>query len=309
MLIRPIPTPHRPSFAAWNECGALIADEDGNTWLGGVEQVRLARDISSIAISTSAAFGAARFVGGRLVIWSTGDLAVRELSASSLDAAFVSRGSEEYLAALFRHELVLFSPSGEVVARQPLGGLAASSLVAVAAGRALVVLGHEFAESRDTLALYETSELPISHEVVGRRFQFSEGLVDSSCTLAIGSCGPDQVVVFRDPRDAEDPLEPGEHAIVPREWGFRGFYVATRDGHTLQRLDADLEVPSGSPIVGTESYIAARIDDRIAVLSRVDGSREDLDLRWLGPAGSSAAIGVDANGVMQLIELEKRTPR
>lgn len=303
MLITALPSPPDALLASWSEGHLLAVDAKGDCWFDGVAHVRLGVQPSSVKLSPSGELAIARIADGRVLIWDTREHSVRALTARSIDAAFALRTSDEVVAVLEKHELALWSPSGQIVSRQPLGGLAGSSLVPIAGGRAVVVVGQEFAESRDTLVLFDASEVPISNDLIGRRFRFLEGLVDSSNTLAVGPCGLDRVVVFRDPNETEDPLEPGEAPVVPREWGFRGFYVTTRDGNTVARLHTELRPASGSMLVAGESEVAVEIDGQITVLSRHDSSIRRLDLRWASQTGSSVVLGIDADDVLHRLDL------
>lgn len=300
----------RPARAAWARGRLLVVDAAGLCWLDGRLQVPLDGAPLAIALSPSGDHAAATLGHpGRVVAWRIdGEITARiPLGAAHLAAgvAFVRCGDEDVIAIASRNALALHRVDGGALATQPLGGLQASSVHRVAGGDAVAILGQEFAESRDTLAVFGTAEIPIAPATIGRRFRFLEGLVDTASLLAIGPAGPDRAVIFRDPRDTEEPLDDGDaRAIVPREWTYRGYYVATRDGTTVQRIPTDTALASGTPLCASDRAIAAAIDGRIEITPRDGGAPRTLDLRWLGATPTGDRILAAAqDGSLQLIHL------
>ncbi|MGN6108113.1 MAG: hypothetical protein ACTHU0_23600 [Kofleriaceae bacterium] len=221
-----------------------------------------------------------------------------------VDATFVVRDHEPCVAIAYKHELVLYRRDGSIAARQPLGGLAVASLHPVAGGTALAIVGAEFGESRDTAVLLEAAEVPVPASTIERRFRFTEGLVDSADLLAVGPAGPDEVVLFRD-GDGEEPLdEEDAGAIVPREWGFTGLYVATRAGETRARIAWGEKVARGAQVAASARYVALGTCGAIHVISRTDARHERLELAWLSttPTGEHI-LARTPDGALELLGL------
>jgi hypothetical protein len=307
MLRRTIVTaPAGCERAAWSAGHLLAADTAGNVWLDGRPLGRHGRP-GLLALSRSGAEALVVREQPRSVhVWS----GATELEIAGpdgrdcVDAAFVVRDGQTCIAIAYRHEIVLHHLDGSIAARQPLGGLAVGSLHPVTAGTALAIHGAEFGESRDTVALFGAAEMPVPPPTIGQRFQFTEGLVDSADRLAVGPAGSDNVIIYRD-GEGEEPLDDEDAgAIVPREWGFTGFYVATPSGETLHRIDWDEKVARGSQLAASARYIALGTDGAIHVISRTDSSRERLDLTWLSttPTGDRV-LAKTSGGALELLEL------
>ncbi|MGN6105205.1 MAG: hypothetical protein ACTHU0_08880 [Kofleriaceae bacterium] len=284
-----------------------MADPDGDVWLDGQLLAGSGR-VRALALSpTGSEALVVRDDARAVLVWTreSAPIAITdEGGRDCVDAAFVVRDREPCVAIAYRHELVLHRLEASIATRQPLGGLAVASLHPVAGGTALAILGAEFGESRDTAVLLEASEVPVAGPTIERRFRFIEGLVDSADLLAVGPAGPDEVVLFRD-SDGEELLdEEDAGAIVPREWGLTGWYVATRSGETRQRFAWGEKVARGAQVAASARYVALGIRGAIHVISRADARHERLELAWLSTTMTGEHIlARSPDGALELLGL------
>lgn len=277
--IESVVSPAVPALASWANGRLLVAAESGGAWL----DARLLTEAQSHAIALAPSGDHALLLrkdDRSAVLWSRGEAPVA-IPGTYTDARFVVRDGEELVALATRHELALHRTSGALLATQALGGLAAASVHPVAGGTAIAILGAEFSESRDTFALFGVAEIPVPASVMGRRFHFTEGLADSAHRLAVGPANSEHVAVYRDGKDEEPLTDEDTNAIVPREWGLRGFYVATLGGQTIERIPWDRPVATEASLAASERYIAFGTSDGIDVVSRRDHSHQHIDMQWL----------------------------
>lgn len=138
------------------------------------------------------------------------------------------------------------------------------------------VIGHLGGEGNDSVVRFSIRALASQVEAATRVFASSQRIQDYASRLAVGPCEPDQVVIFRDSGDDEDPADTEEEPKDAREelWGHNGFYVRRlEDGALIEKIPIDLPLlRSGAPLVGTSSVIAAVCPDRVEIIPRRAGA-------------------------------------
>jgi len=296
-----------PARATWSGGRLLVADPVGAAWLDG-KALPMQGKVRAAALSPSGEHALVVREHPRTVLVWSGSAAPVELKETSgvdcLDATFVVRDAETLVAVVYKHEVVLHRPDGSLVTSQALGGFAAASMHPVAGGTALALFGAELGESRDTVIVFAISELPVDGAGMGRRMRFTEGLADSAHLLACGPAGTAEVIVYRDGDDEEPLDEDDAGAIVPREWAFTGFYIATLRGERRQRITATTAAARDAWIAASERHIVVASNHVIDVISRIDSSCERLELQWLSVTATGDRLLAKAlDGTLHLLVL------
>jgi hypothetical protein len=149
-------------------------------------------------------------------------------------------------------------------------------IVPAADGDTLLALGHYFGEGRDSLLVFSLDAIARDSEEAARVTATRKPFDDYAYRLAAGPCGPEHVVVFRDPGDDEEPDEDDDDPPDRDVFGYRGLYVRSlRDGSLVERVPYDGPLVTGDPLLGTDRLVAV-------------GSRERLDLVPRGGAAETA---------------------
>jgi hypothetical protein len=135
-------------------------------------------------------------------------------------------------------------------------------------------------------------------------------LYDQGYCLALGWCGPQQVVVYRDPEDAEEP-EDAEGSGQEDVCGLRCLYVRRlTDGALLQRMAHQAPLVSGAALRGTSHMLLLACPDRIELVPRCeDGTPFCLPARAAAiDRFSLRALLIDPAGKPTLVTLREPAP-
>jgi hypothetical protein len=166
------------------------------------------------------------------------------------------------------HEL----PGGRPVLAADARPYAFEHLVAVGGGGVVIALGHYPTEGRDSLLTLPVAVLLADARTAQRVVAERLGIDDYAYVLAAGPCGPDAVVIYRDPEDEEQPDDEGPDEVPasrPDVYGFRGFYVRRlADGALLGRVPAAVAITTGAELFATSSAVVVGHADRVEVFDR-----------------------------------------
>ncbi len=133
------------------------------------------------------------------------------------------------------------------------------------------------------------------------------GINDYSIRLAAGSCGKDEIVIYRDPEDDEVP-DPDEN---PAELGevrnFHGLYIRRlADGALVERIPYEGPLQTGAPLFATATTVVVGCPDRIDLVPRqgVGGGIVSIPTRVYAfdPAPARIALITPA-GELELLQL------
>lgn len=172
----------------------------------------------------------------------------------------------------------------------------------------LFALGYFLAEMMDSLVTFSFDGLAGDPLAAARELRERKLINDYANRLAVGPCGDDCAVFFRDPGDYETPSEDDDEDEEQGElWNFRGLYVRrVSDGGLVERLEYDAPVVTGSPIFATGQFYVVGCPDRVELLPRagVEGEAVSLACRSLSldPARRRLAL-LDEAGDVQIIEV------
>jgi hypothetical protein len=179
-------------------------------------------------------------------------------------------------------------------------------IVPAADGDTLLALGHYFGEGRDSLLVLSLDAIARDPAEAARVTVTRKPFDDYAYRLAAGPCGPEHVVVFRDPGDDEDPDEDDDDPQDRDVFGHRGLYVRRlRDGSLVERIPHDGPLVTGDPLLGTERLVAVASRERLDLVPRGDaGSAEQVAAAVIAfdPAENLVAY-VDPDGRLTLIAL------
>jgi hypothetical protein len=183
------------------------------------------------------------------------------------------------------------------------------SAVAVFGGTHVALTGYFRGEGKDSLAVVPLTELAQPAEILFRRFREKRPIADYAYRLAVGPCGNDALVIFRDPEDDEVPDEDDNNEVDTTAKadvrGLRGFYVRAADGSLRTKLDWDGGMKSHARLAATRSWIAAERDAQIALLPVTDAPwPAPVAARWLAesPDGSRVLVETE-DGALAVLSL------
>lgn len=168
-------------------------------------------------------------------------------------------------------------------------------------------LGYFLAEMMDSLVTFSFAELAADPLAAARELRERKLINDYSDRVAVGPCGTDCAVFFRDPGDYETPSEDDDDDEEQGElWNFRGLYVRRiSDGRLVERLEYDAPIGTGAPIFATEQFYVVGCHDRVELVPRAGVAGETVSLPGRGvsldPARRRLAM-LDEAGDVQIIE-------
>ena len=173
-------------------------------------------------------------------------------------------------------------------------------------------LGYFLAEMMDSLVSFSFAELAADPSAAAREMRERRLINDYADRIAVGPCGSDCSVFFRDPDDNESPSEDDdeddeEEQARPDVWNFRGLYIRRlSDGGLVERLEYDAPIPTGAPIFATEQFYVVGRHDGVELLPRAGVAGEAVFLPGRGvsldPARRRLAL-LDEAGEVQVIEV------
>lgn len=252
----------------------------------------------------------------RLRVWSRSENTPMferpiDLAKTSVGALFARLGDREILlyepaqAQLEAYDLA----SGDKIFHGATETFLAASAISIAGETQVALIGYFRGEGKDSLSVVPTHELTEPAHVLFNRFRKKRAIGDYAYRLAVGPCGLDAIVVFRDPEDDEDPDDDDEsvadtsaHADVR---GLHGFYVRRLDGTLITKRPWDGPVRSNAQLAATSTWIAASCGDQIGLVPIEQTSTSTLiDARWLSgsPDGSRVLIQ-NAKGDLSILDL------
>jgi hypothetical protein len=170
-------------------------------------------------------------------------------------------------------------------------------------------LGFHLDDMPDTLATFSLRELSggasLADELRQRR-----RINDRAYRIAVGPCGSERAVFFRDPQGDETPSDEDEDEGEegPGDvWNFSGLYVRrVSDGGLVERFEYDAPVKTGAPIFATGQAVVVAFPDRVELVPRpgVAGEVSALPCRnsSLDPDRRRVAL-LDEGGAVEIIEV------
>jgi hypothetical protein len=218
------------------------------------------------------------------------------------------RGSDVLLAALdlYRleaHDLVAGSRLFSADTREPRA-FAFDRLVPASDGDTVLAIGRYFSEMNDSLLVFSLERLSADAGAAARTTSSRDPFDDHAYRLAAGPGPGDEVVVFRDPDDAEEDAEDDDGSGL---FGLTGLYVRRlSDGSLVERLPYAGGLASGDPLLASQRLVAAAPGGGLHLVARGSSPPEveRLDARAVAfDAGAGRVAYVDAAGELRLLEL------
>jgi hypothetical protein len=190
--------------------------------------------------------------------------------------------------------------------RQPRA-FAFERIVPASDGDTLAAVGHYFAEMRDSLLILSITRLTSDPDAAGAATVARKPFHDYADRLAVGPCGPDELVVFRDPGDSEEPEEDEDEVDDSDLFGYRGLYIRSLShGGIVERIPYDGPLDSGDPLFATPRLIAVGSRDGLDLVKRgtrtPDVERIPAVAIALDPVQSRVAY-IERSGMLQIITL------
>jgi hypothetical protein len=134
-------------------------------------------------------------------------------------------------------------------------------------GDTIMALGHQPSERKDSFYRFSLVLCRDNPEMAGRMDPAHTEPSEYAYRVAVGPCGPDALVAFRDARDRE-VLEEGEAQDNPL-YGFNGIYVRRlTDCAVVERLAYGGPIETGAPIMGTQDAIVVARGHELDVIER-----------------------------------------
>ena len=139
--------------------------------------------------------------------------------------------------------------------------------VAMLDGDTIMALGRQPSEGKDSFYRFSLALCRDDPDAAGRIDPTHSEPSEYAYRVAVGPCGPDALVAFRDARDRE-VLEEGEVHDNPL-YGFNGIYVRRlADCAVLERLAYDGAIETGARVMGTRDAIVVARGDELDVIER-----------------------------------------
>lgn len=161
----------------------------------------------------------------------------------------------------------------------------------------------------DTLFTLSFAELAADHSAAARALRERKPVNDYADRVAVGPCGSDCAVFFRDPGDYETPSEDDDEEDENQGelWNFHGLYVRRlSDGSLVERVEYDAPIRTGAPIFATGQFYVVGCPDRVELVPRAGVAAEAVSLPGRGvsidPARRRLAM-LDEAGDIQIIEV------
>ncbi|MEO8844628.1 MAG: hypothetical protein ABI591_30755 [Kofleriaceae bacterium] len=234
------------------------------------------------------------------------------IAKTSVGAAFARLGEREvllYESAQARLE-AFDLPSCERFFGGGTETFLATTGVAIAGGTRIALVGYYRGEGKHSFALVPTEELTLPPELLFTRFRKKRPIADYAYRLAVGPCGVDALVVFRDPEDDEEPDDEDDEQFVDSSAhadvrGLHGFYLRGTDGALLAKRSWDGPVKSSAHLAATRAWIAADCGEQIALVPlAATATATTITARWLAASSNGSRVLVqDENGTLSIIDL------
>jgi hypothetical protein len=191
----------------------------------------------------------------------------------TVNASFLVDGAGDDIVLVSRQNMVLEGFRADDAAavfriecRRPIAYYFADP-VAMLDGDTIMALGHQLSERKDSFYRFSLALCRDDPKTAGRMDPAHTEPSDYAYRVAVGPCGPDALVAFRDARDRE-VLEEGE-TYDNLLYGFNGIYVRRlTDCAVVERLAYDAPIETGAPIMGTQDAIVVARGDEVDVIER-----------------------------------------
>jgi len=182
-------------------------------------------------------------------------------------------------------------------------------IVAAADGDSLVAVGRYFSEMNDSLLVFSLARLAADPAAAAETTVNREPFHDYAWLLVAGPCGPDEVVVFRDPDDTEEPDDDEDEDEDEDElYGYRGLYVRSlRDGRLVERIAYDGPLGNADHVLGTPRIVAVGSRGQVDLVPRRTSAQSAVRIPAaaiaLDPAGARVAYVEPSSGTLQVLAL------
>lgn len=174
-------------------------------------------------------------------------------------------------------------------------------------GTQLAALGYFRGEGKDSLSVIPIGELASPPETLFMRFRKKRPIADHAYRLAVGPCGNEAIVIFRDPEDDEvdeEDEKPANDTAYADIRGHLGFYIRSSDGTIQARRAWDGPIARFARLAATTSWIAAECGERVAVVPFAQSEVVHwFDARWLAasPDGGRVLVQTSDRGLALLM--------
>jgi hypothetical protein len=191
----------------------------------------------------------------------------------TVNTSFLVDRAGEDIAIVSRQALVLegfraddATPVFRIECRTPIAYYFADPVVMLD-GDTIIALGQQPSESKDSFYRFSLALCRDAPETAGRMELAHTEPSEYAYRVAVGPCGRDALVAFRDPRGRE-VLDEDEIHDNPL-FGFHGLYVRRlTDCAVLERVLYDAPIQTGAPIMATRDAIVVVRGDAVDLLER-----------------------------------------
>lgn len=191
----------------------------------------------------------------------------------AVSAAFLVDRAGDEIVLLSREDLVLegfravdAAPVFRIECRRPIAYYFATP-VAMLDGDTIIALGSQPSESKDSFYRFSLAQCRDDPAAAERMDPANTAPAEYAYRVAVGPCGRDALVAFRDEQE-DDTLEDGEVHEDPLH-GFRGLYVRRlADLVVLDRISYDAPIRSGAPLMATADAVIVARGDQVDVIAR-----------------------------------------
>lgn len=176
-------------------------------------------------------------------------------------------------------------------------------------GDSIMALGHQLTENKDSFVRFSLSLCRDAPSTASRLAPEHIEPSDYAYRLAVGPCGREALVAFRNAKHHE-VLEDGEVHDNPI-YGFNGVYVRRLlDCAIVERISYDAPIETGAPLLGTPDAIFVVRDDQLDILER--GARDAPALTLRVPDGryvldpsNGRVYQISANGEIDALTVRR----
>lgn len=191
----------------------------------------------------------------------------------TVNASFLVDRAGDDIAIVSRQALVLegfraddATPVFRIECRNPIAYYFADP-VAMLDGDTIIALGHQLSESKDSFYRFSLALCRDDPETAGHMERIHTEPSEYAYRVAVGPCGADALVAFRNARDRE-VLDEDEIHDNPL-YGFNGLYVRRlADGAVLERVPYDAPIDTGAPVMATRDAIVVVRGDGVDLVER-----------------------------------------
>jgi len=234
----------------------------------------------------------------------------------TVSAAFLVDRAGDEIVLLSREDLVLegfravdAAPVFRIECRRPIAYYFATP-VAMLDGDTIIALGSQPSESKDSFYRFSLALCRDDPAAAARMDPANTAPAEYAYRVAVGPCGRDALVAFRDEQGDEqedDTLDDDEVNEDPLH-GFSGLYVRRlADRVVVDRISYDAPIRSGAPLMATADAVIVARGDQVDVIARGAPEPDVLAItagpgaRYLLEPTTGTIFEVNASGQIEAI--------